>query len=48
MENAPFQLLELSQFNWRFQEYNNDRRSNSIPEETKLLEEIITTGLQAY
>jgi len=48
MGNAPLQLLELSQFNWRCQEYNKDRRSSSKPEETKLLEQMIATGLRAY
>jgi hypothetical protein len=48
MGNAPLQLLELSRFNWRFKEYNKDRRCSSIPEETKLLEQMLATGLQAY
>jgi len=33
------------QFSWRFKEYNKDRRSSSITDETKLLAQMLATGL---
>jgi len=47
MRNAPLQLLDMLQFSRQFQEYN-DRCSSSIPEETKLLEQMSESGLHAY